>query len=73
MAKAINKGGTAEAQSPSVTRDSDLDGYDFEREREYLEVLRKKIRNTADHEESQRQFVEHVRQEVEERLEALTQ
>lgn len=73
MAKAINKGGTAEIPTPSATRDSDLDGYDFEREREYLDVLRKKILDAADHEESQRQFVEHVRQDVEERLEALTQ
>lgn len=73
MAKAINKGGTAETQVPSATRDSDLDGYDFEREREYLDVLRKKILDAADHEESQRQFVKHVRRDVEERLEALTQ
>jgi hypothetical protein len=49
-----------------------LKTYDFDREREYLEVLRSKIQEKDDQEERKARFVEKVRQDVKDRLEALT-
>jgi len=49
-----------------------LKTYDFEREREYLEVLRSKIQKKDDQEERKERFVEKVRKDVKDRLKALT-
>lgn len=64
----------------SETQDTQTSGqsghlktYGFEREREYLEVLRAKIHGADDQEEREQQFVEKVRQDVKKRLKALTQ
>lgn len=50
-----------------------LKTYGFEREREYLDVLRAKIQGADDREEREQQFVRKVRRDVEKRLKALTQ
>lgn len=58
--------------APSAGQSGALKTYGFEREREYLEVLRAKIQGADDQEEQERRFVEKVRQDVKKRLKALT-
>ena len=46
--------------------------YSFEREAEYLQLLKAKVQNAGDAEAREHRFVQKVRKDVKRRLEALT-